>query len=276
MPNTDLGKVSLTPRGAYDPAASYEPLDVVEYQGSGYIVRRSVQGVAPVDGEDYMLVVQKGDTGVGVPDGGTEGQLLGRTADGTAWVDPPQSGGGVQSDWNQNDETAPDYVKNRMGGYIKFGDASNLFSGDVTFESGSSGESMCSLGGLDLVEGNLVSITINVDTAGMITREGIVKKYSSFLYVGNISLIGAGENTGEDFVLINMGPQTSLAIIASVPASSSLIIDHAHPSAIPLDPKFLPEIPSTGLVVASSTPSSTKKFAITVDDTGTISATEVT
>lgn len=43
--------------------------------------------------------------------GGTEGQLLGKTADGAAWVDPPQSG--VQSDWNQNDETQPDYVKNR-------------------------------------------------------------------------------------------------------------------------------------------------------------------
>lgn len=28
-------------------------------------------------------------------------------------------GGGVQSDWNQNDETAPDYVKNRPGGYVE-------------------------------------------------------------------------------------------------------------------------------------------------------------
>lgn len=59
----------------------------------------------------------KGDTGAtgpageGVPDGGTVGQLLGKTETGTAWIDPPQSG--VQSDWNQNDETAADYVKNR-------------------------------------------------------------------------------------------------------------------------------------------------------------------
>lgn len=56
----------------------------------------------------------KGDTGpagAGVPDGGTVGQLLGKTESGTAWIDPPQSG--VQSDWNQNDETQPDYVKNR-------------------------------------------------------------------------------------------------------------------------------------------------------------------
>ena len=41
----------------------------------------------------------KGDTGpagpagAGVPDGGTVGQLLSKTESGTAWIDPPQSGG---------------------------------------------------------------------------------------------------------------------------------------------------------------------------------------
>lgn len=36
-----------------------------------------------------------GPAGAGVPDGGTVGQLLGKTETGTAWIDPPQSGGGV-------------------------------------------------------------------------------------------------------------------------------------------------------------------------------------
>lgn len=41
---------------------------------------------------------EKGDTGetgpagAGVPDGGTVGQLIGKTETGTAWIDPPQSG----------------------------------------------------------------------------------------------------------------------------------------------------------------------------------------
>ena len=34
----------------------------------------------------------KGDPGVGVPEGGTPGQLLSKTEDGTAWVDPPNTG----------------------------------------------------------------------------------------------------------------------------------------------------------------------------------------
>lgn len=54
---------------------------------------------------------ETGTAGAGVPDGGTAGQLLGKTESGTSWIDPPQSG--VQPDWNQNDETQPDYVKNR-------------------------------------------------------------------------------------------------------------------------------------------------------------------
>ena len=43
---------------------------------------------------------QKGDkgdpgpAGAGVPDGGAVGQLLSKTESGTAWIDPPQSGGG--------------------------------------------------------------------------------------------------------------------------------------------------------------------------------------
>lgn len=36
-----------------------------------------------------------GPAGAGVPDGGTAGQLLGKTESGTSWVDPPQSGGRV-------------------------------------------------------------------------------------------------------------------------------------------------------------------------------------
>ena len=38
---------------------------------------------------------ETGPAGAGVPDGGTVGQLLSKTETGTAWIDPPQSGGGI-------------------------------------------------------------------------------------------------------------------------------------------------------------------------------------
>lgn len=56
MPNTVLGKVSMTPRGTYDPAAAYRRLDLVEYMGSGYVALRDVTGVTPAEGENYMLL----------------------------------------------------------------------------------------------------------------------------------------------------------------------------------------------------------------------------
>ena len=52
-----IGKVSLTPRGAYDPAAAYTRLDVVQHDGCGYIVLTdNIQGVTPEDGVNYMLL----------------------------------------------------------------------------------------------------------------------------------------------------------------------------------------------------------------------------
>lgn len=61
--NTILGPVSLAPRGEYDPAAQYTYLDLVRYNGSGYLVLRSIQGVTPVDGADYMLITERGGVG---------------------------------------------------------------------------------------------------------------------------------------------------------------------------------------------------------------------
>ena len=46
-------------------------------------------GVPKGDKGDKGDTGEKGDPGVGVPDGGTPGQLLSKTEDGTAWVDPP-------------------------------------------------------------------------------------------------------------------------------------------------------------------------------------------
>lgn len=62
MSKQSLGRVSLVPKGAYNALTAYERLDVVTHNGASYIVLRPVQGVTPVDGEDYMLLVQDGDT----------------------------------------------------------------------------------------------------------------------------------------------------------------------------------------------------------------------
>lgn len=69
--STNLGRVSLVPRGEYDPAAQYERLDVVRYNRSSYLVLRDVTGAAPTDGADYMLIAERGGAGPQGPIGAT-------------------------------------------------------------------------------------------------------------------------------------------------------------------------------------------------------------
>ena len=64
MPTQTLGKVKLTPRGAYDPAATYVPLDIVSYGGGSYCVLKNVTGVTPTgDDVNYQLLAESGTDG---------------------------------------------------------------------------------------------------------------------------------------------------------------------------------------------------------------------
>lgn len=83
--STNLGRVCLVPKGEYDPAAQYERLDVVRYEGAGYLVLRAVQGVTPAGGADYMLLVERGAVG---PQGiqGNTGPQGEKGEDGTSFI----------------------------------------------------------------------------------------------------------------------------------------------------------------------------------------------
>ncbi len=63
--STPLGKVTVVPKGPYDPETQYTRLDLVQHEGSSYVAKRDVIGVTPTEGEDWMLVAAKGDMGVG-------------------------------------------------------------------------------------------------------------------------------------------------------------------------------------------------------------------
>ena len=63
MGKQNLGKVALTPKGAYNSATTYERLDVVSYGGASYIVLKPVTGVTPADGEYYTLLSERGEKG---------------------------------------------------------------------------------------------------------------------------------------------------------------------------------------------------------------------
>lgn len=65
---TDLGNISLNPRGEYDSSAEYEYLDAVSYQGGSYFCRAELEttitGIAPDAGhnsEHWQMIAVPGD-----------------------------------------------------------------------------------------------------------------------------------------------------------------------------------------------------------------------
>lgn len=63
MSTTILGKVSMTPKGAWNAGTSYEPLDVVSYGGSAFLARRANSNVTPTEGEDWQMIAEKATVG---------------------------------------------------------------------------------------------------------------------------------------------------------------------------------------------------------------------
>ena len=61
MGKTNLGRVSLLPRGAYDYNTLYKRLDIVEFKGNSYLFLKDSTGIEPIgDGEVTMLLAKKG------------------------------------------------------------------------------------------------------------------------------------------------------------------------------------------------------------------------
>lgn len=60
MAKEKLGKVSVCPMGTYISTVTYQPLDIVTYNGESYMARTTNTGVTPVDGDNWQqLTIQK-------------------------------------------------------------------------------------------------------------------------------------------------------------------------------------------------------------------------
>ena len=70
MSETILGKVSVTPKGAYAAGTQYERLDAISHEGGSWMALKTVQGVEPgTDPESWMQLAEKGKTGDTGPQG---------------------------------------------------------------------------------------------------------------------------------------------------------------------------------------------------------------
>ena len=180
-------------------------------------------------------------------------------------------GGGVQPDWNQNDSTQPDYIKNRpfysekeivdvswdgdktnkvstIDTYYKVSDLMPTADEFVVYLKTGETETSDTLNGSD--------IHINYTGFRLVHDYAVICYDASQLLMGRISF----PETGIYFA--HLGDKYTSRLVYETE------IVHT------IDPKYIAH--TDELIMNSSTADSTKKFKITVDDSGTITATEVT
>lgn len=182
-------------------------------------VMDGAQGASGADGKDYVLT-------------DTDKQEIAKTAAGL--VDVPS----VQPDWNQNDETQPDYVKNRPFYTGEPVETVLVEESTVGFEDGfSSFQSTFEA---------TVGETYKVYWDGA-AYECICVDFRGRLAMGNLSIMGAGSNTGEPFfAVVNNGVGIDMVTTDSS-ASHTLSISDTVAQVVKIDEKYLPTIPADKL-----------------------------
>ena len=101
---------------------------------------------------------------------------------------------------------------------------------------------------------------------------------NSTLYIGNPAILGSGDDTGEPFIYgYNKNISSGQFATFDTSATHTISVKTTEETVTPMAEEFLPNILDIdSIIIKSSTTDSTKKFKITVNDSGTISATEVT
>lgn len=239
------------------------------------------------------------DGKIQMPDGGDAGDVLKKTGSGVEWG---QAAG--QSDWMENDETSPGYVKNRPGGYIE----STLITViDKNFQPSDFEASSMGYKTETALQNPIAVDAVYTVKIGNETYTAPSLKFTQF--ESEMVCIGAidenkypdlskypfylGSDAGateEAWLYLKDAPQSDVSIrisenvreIVKIPAiclDTSKIekdVKNLEAAVTFFEKNMFLKSGEKEIILLSSTAGSTKKFKITVDDTGTLTATEVT
>ena len=146
---------------------------------------------------------------------------------------------GVQSDWNQNDETQPDYVKNRP---FYTGDHAETVLVEESTVSFDVADGMY-MGQLKSTFSATVGETYKVSWDGTV-YECTCAEFSGKATIGNLSIAGAGSDTGEPFLVVSNGKEIKIGT-ADTSASHIISISGFVKGVVKIDEKYLPDTIAT-------------------------------
>lgn len=151
----------------------------------------------------------------------------------------------VQSDWNQNDTTAKDYIKNRIC-YTKDATETIVLNSTLPFtDSSSSGLTVFSYqdtsSNIKFNEGT--TYTVNFDTTSYTCIAFTDDRLSNAVILGNLGIAGMSSATNEPFAIItdNKG-DNGLQIVTNLTGTSHNVkIAESHTEIVKLDKKYIPD-----------------------------------
>ena len=151
-------------------------------------------------------------------------------------------GGGVQPDWNQNDSTQPDYIKNRP--FYTGNPVETVLVEESTVSFSFSGNEGVYMGELRSTFSATVGETYKVYWDGTV-YECTCAIVSGLPAFGNLSIMGFGSDTGEPFLIgVNNGVRIRI-FTADTSASHTFSISGFVTEAVKIDPKYLPDTVAT-------------------------------
>ena len=151
----------------------------------------------------------------------------------------------VQPDWNQNDETANDYIKNRIC-YTKDATEITVLNSILPFtDISSSGLTVFSYqdtsSNIKFNEGT--TYTVNFDTTSYTCIAFTDDRLSNAVILGNLGIAGMSSATNEPFAIItdNKG-DNGLQIVTNLTGTSHNVkIAESHTEIVKLDKKYIPD-----------------------------------
>lgn len=151
----------------------------------------------------------------------------------------------VQSDWNQNDETAKDYIKNRIC-YTKDATEITVLNSILPFtDISSSGLTVFSYqdtsSNIKFNEGT--TYTVNFDTTSYTCIAFTDDRLSNAVILGNLGIAGMSSATNEPFAIVtdNKG-DNGLQIVTNLTGTSHNVkIAESYTEIVKLDKKYIPD-----------------------------------
>ena len=187
--------------------------DVTAVSNRGSELETGIEAKAPIENPVFTGIVKVGEEEVAVK----------------SYVDSKQT----QPDWNQNDTAAADYVKNRPFYTGNPVETVIVEESTVAFEDGGGVYIAEWPYSLDWIEGQTYTVKFDGTSYDCVCR--VVD--GSMIVIGNLSIAGAGDDSGEPFIIINQGAWLTATLDTS--ASHVISISKSDQEVKKSDSKYI-------------------------------------